>query len=181
MNRTVELLRLIDYCNSIVGRKKLQKIVHILKESGHPFPYRYGFHFHGAFSAELKAEIDALLSEELIEEKEDGSLYGGFHQYQYHSTDRAKEFLLGLDTGAPKWAPLAARLNAKPAQELEAISTVLYLRQHGCPEFDLKTRFEQLKPHLADKFESSMRFIREAITRSPSTDSVNVGAKGAND
>ncbi len=160
MSRVIELLRLFKTCSSIIGRKKLQKMVFILKELGNPLSYRYSYHLHGVFSAELKAEIDTLVAQQLIEQSEDDAMYGEFHQYKYASTGRLSKLLkIGGYHDQPNWSGVAKQLNLKSPQELEAISTIMFLERQGCSEVDLKSRFEQLKPQLALKYDAAKRFI----------------------
>lgn len=164
MNRTIELIRLVMVCGHIDGRKKLQKIVHILKEAGHPFDYRYGFHFHGPFSVELKGEIDLLTAERLIEEKEGATDSGAFPQYSYTASSEAAKLLKNVPcSDTPGWAELAKSLNAKSAQELETISTVVYLMRHGNTVDALSEQFKQLKPQLVAQFDSAKAFADKVI------------------
>ncbi len=161
MSRTVELLRLLCVCERVEGRKKLQKLVHILREAGHPFAYRYGYHFHGPFSTELKGEIDALVEEKLIIEHPGESDFGDFIQYTYRPGEGASALLDSLGHRSPvAWASLAKDLNAKSAQELEAISTIIYLIRNGCTTESLLDRFGQLKPYLAGQFEGASKYAQ---------------------
>jgi uncharacterized protein YwgA len=159
---------LLGACKRVDGRKKLQKIVHILREAGYPFAYRYGYHFHGPFSDELKADIDALASENLVNEQECGTTFGGFKQYTYSLSDSARSLIESLGaTGLPSWSDLAEELNEKPAQELESISTIIYLMRSGCAEPQLRTRFGQLKPHLAGYFDNASAFAQRVTNLKP--------------
>lgn len=153
MNRTIELLRVIECCGRIEGRKKLQKIVHILKEAGAPLGYRYGYHFHGPFSAELKGEIDTLVAEELLREEEGATPVADYKQYSYALGEAGAQVLRRYaPKERPEWQGLAAELNRKSAQELEAVSTLLYLRRHGYEGERLRAQFAQLKPQLTGGF-----------------------------
>lgn len=164
MNRAVELLRLIAICDRIEGRKKLQKIVHILREAGHPFTYRYGYHFHGPFSAELKGEIDSLVAESIIDEREGETFSGDFKQYAYTLSNSGRSIIDSFGgRESPPWAVLACELNEKPAQELEAISTLVYLVRSGCTDAQIQQRFDQLKPHLAGYFDAALPFALQVI------------------
>lgn len=163
MSRTVELLRLVQVCRKIEGRKKLQKIVHILREAGYPFHYRYSFHLHGPFSAELKRDIDLFSEENLLDERESTTRYGEFAQYEYRPTDQTNILLseLEADSEPVVWSSLAVRLNEKSAQELEAISTILYLLRSGTKRDELKARFESLKPQLSSNYQTAESFALE--------------------
>jgi uncharacterized protein len=164
VSRAIELLRLIAVCEQVEGRKKLQKIVHILREAGYPFPFRYGYHFHGPFSAELKGEIDSLVTDGLIDEIPGETLYDN-RMYSYRLSKEAEEFCLGDDRHPePQWASLARILNEKPAQELEAISTLIYLVRSGFREEALADRFAQLKPHLRDYYSTAQASAKLVIS-----------------
>lgn len=167
MNRTIELLRLVQSCARIDGRKKLQKMVHILKEAGYPFDYRYRFHFHGPFSAELKGEIDILSKEELISEEESATGFGDFRQYTFKASPAMNNLLneMGL-VGSPAWEPLAKSLNAKSAQELEAISTIIFLVRNGAKTTDLRGQFKRLKPQLESVYDSAASFANGILAES---------------
>lgn len=162
MNRTIELIRLVKVCERIDGRKKLQKIVHLLKEAGHPLDYRFGFHFHGPFSAELKGEIDLLTSEQLIEETCGSTDSGSFPQFSYAVSSSADALLQSVGGAQnPEWGACAKSLNKKSAQELESISTIVYLIRHGVDEASLNNKFKELKPHLFGYLESSKATARQ--------------------
>jgi len=154
MNRTLELLRLVQTCGQIDGRKKLQKIVHVLKEVGYPFDFRYGFHFHGPFSAELKAEIDGLKCEDLVEEQDSSDPSSEFRHYSYSVSDAGAALLKNVyENQSPDWATLAQKLNSFAAKELEAISTIVFLMQMGKTNGDIDEQFKTLKPQLVREFE----------------------------
>jgi uncharacterized protein YwgA len=157
MNRIVELLRLIQTCEKVEGRKKLQKIVHLLKEAGFPFDYRYGFHYHGPFSAELKGEIDRLVAEGFLDEAASQPSSAEYRQYSYAVRPAAQAVLANSESARPGWSDVAKSLNAKSAQELEAISTVAYLRRHGYEAESLRDRFTQLKPQLSAYLDNALR------------------------
>lgn len=165
MSRMFELLRLVDTCREIQGRKKLQKMVHLLREAGHPFGYRFEFHFHGPFSAELKGAIDSFVAQKLIAERV-AEPPGEYRQYSYASTPELKRLLEDFGgTGDPEWAELAKRLNGKPAQDLEAISTVAFLMRCGHGGDELKERFMALKPQLANLFDSAQTEAGRIVAR----------------
>ena len=154
MNRTIELMKLISTCNQVDGRKKLQKVVHILRSLGYPFEYRYSFHYHGPFSVELKSEIDKLVESGLVSEKEEPA--GNYTKYVYSTTEAARQILQSVDYSAEApWTQLSHHLSHKSAQELEALSTILYLRELGYSDDKLKAEFGKLKPQLTPLWENS--------------------------
>lgn len=155
MKRAVELLRLINSCESIKGRKKLQKIVHILQCSGHSFGFKYSFYHHGPFSADLKNEIDFLVSSDFVSEEEKAR--GEYTQYVYSLNPSCLSVMkpMGLEI-EPDWRELARELSKRPAKVLESISTILYLFDLDLSESEVRDEFKRLKPHLVDKLETSM-------------------------
>ncbi|MCX6879888.1 MAG: hypothetical protein NTW21_39700 [Verrucomicrobia bacterium] len=155
---------LLKKVEAIETRKKFQKIVHILQVMGAPFPESYDFHHYGAYSAELRGELDAFKAEDLIIEPEIPGPYPSF-------TVKPTVKLLGLldklqITEEAEWLRWAEDLNRKSPRELEGISTLLYLYQRLWPQASWSGKFTELKPHLAenyDRFESeSLRLLETA-------------------
>jgi uncharacterized protein len=154
MEGMLQLLRLINSLGKVEGRKKLQKIVHILKSCGHEFPQHFGYLHYGPFSSEVAAEIDSLVSGSLVREQRVAKPY---ETYVYESGDSARQLLGDLkQAGTPVWHDLASHLNGKPVSELEALSTVLYLRANGFAGDKLKTRFAELKPSLKRLYDKAL-------------------------
>lgn len=158
MSGMLQLLKLIHSCEEVGGRKKLQKIVHILKTCGHAedFPQDFGYLHYGPFSAEVAAEVDQLTDGDspLIHEVRP---QGKFDPYRYRATEAAGDLLEKLcETDVPAWADRAVELNQRETLELEAISTVLYLQGNGFTGEKLESRFAKLKPSLAGRFDDAL-------------------------
>ncbi len=156
MNNALNIALLVAACSRIEGRKKLQKIVYLLQQMGHEadFPHEFGYLHYGPYSRHLRSEIDYLSAkgeDALLDEKEED--HGSHRTYTYEPSavflDLAKELDLPQD---PPWAATARELAIRDAQDLEAISTVVYLRNMGVAESDLASRFAALKPGLAGRF-----------------------------
>ncbi len=146
---------LLKKVEAIETRKKFQKIVHILQVMGAPFPESYDFHHYGAYSAELRNELDAFKDEELIIEPE---IQGQFTSFTVKPTDKLLGLLGQLSPSEDEaWLDWAFELNRKSPRELEGISTLLYLHQRVWPQASWRDKFGELKPHLAanyDRYES---------------------------
>lgn len=154
MQGMLQLLRLIDSLERVEGRKKLQKIVYILKARGHNFPQHFGYLHYGPFSIEVAAEIDSLVSGALIDEKGDGQ---PFEAYVYTTRDTARKLLNDLKQSiSPEWKTLAKALNQKYVGDLEAMSTILYLKANGFKGDALQSRFIELKPTLKSSFAGAL-------------------------
>ncbi len=162
MQGMLQLLRLIDSLGKVEGRKKLQKIVHILQARGYDFPQHYGYLHYGPFSSDVAAETDALVSGQLITQKGEGQ---PMEAYVYSATNAARKLLTDLkQLTEPKWKALATDLNKKAANELEAISTILFLQRNGFEGDRLKTRFKELKPALVTLYGVALKSIQKFPT-----------------
>ncbi len=153
--------RLILELGNVDGRKRLQKLVHLLGAGSHAdFKQRFILHYYGPFSRQLVAQVDFLSAAEFVEETREES--GG---YSYRvAGDEAKEqisTLHGTATESPPWADLARQLNDKSTEVLEAVSTLVYLHSHGVGAETLQETFAQTKPHLTRHFSDARRFAEE--------------------
>ena len=156
MDGIVNVAILIHVCGQVEGRKKLQKMVYILQAKGYPFREQFSYHHYGPYSSQLKREIDLLVREDSEVVSEDADQTGPYSAFKYSAGNKMESFLkIGGATSEPEWASLAKELNKKCAQELEAISTVLFLRDRGFADKRLEDRFRQLKPDLASDFDAT--------------------------
>ena len=158
---------LLKKVEAIETRKKFQKIVHILQVMGAPFPESYDFHHYGAYSAELRGELDAFKAEDLITEPE---VSGAFTSFTVKPTAKLLELLDKVQiTEEAEWLQWAETLNQKSPRDLEGISTLLYLHQRLWPQTSWRGKFTELKPHLAanyDRYESEALRLLETAGKS---------------
>ena len=128
MSSIIELARLVDTCKEIRGRVKLQKIVHILQESGHSdFDEDYTYLHHGPYSSDLAREVDELVGGGYVDQEE--QQISSYTMYVYKSTSKLDEVSHDLwNEEQPSWADQASALNKKSSKELEAISTIMFLQ-----------------------------------------------------
>jgi uncharacterized protein YwgA len=145
---TIQIAQLVCLLGRIEGRKKMQKLVHILQELGYPFAERFDYSFYGMYSTQLRGELDALETEKLIVQEQGPTAFGDV-AYTFKSTPELQRLLneIGVES-QPAWREVARRLNGFSAQILEGISTVLFLRRRGLKGEELKGRLLALKPHL---------------------------------
>lgn len=149
---------LLKKVEAIETRKKFQKLVHILQVMGAPFPETYDFHHYGAYSSELRGELDAFKAEDLIDETE---IPGQFVSFTVKPTAKLLGLLDKLQiTDEPEWLRWAAELNRESPGVLEGVSTLLYLHQRLWPQASWRGKFTELKPHLAGGYD---RFERKAL------------------
>jgi len=144
----LQLAHLVARLQKVKGRKKMQKLVHILQELGHPFPERFEYSYYGMYSVELRNELDRLQSESLIveEPQENGS---GDTTYVVKSTPDLDRLVSTLKDESTEWVKVAHQLNQWSAPTLEGISTILFFWNRGLEGAQLKQRVLALKPHLS--------------------------------
>lgn len=164
MEHLLNIALLVKVCGEIRGRKKLQKIVHILQEAGHPFREPFGYLHYGPYSSVLKAELDELISKNVKLLAEEPRPVSEFSEYVYTPTERLEEVLdsLGIEK-EPKWNDLARELNEETAEQLEAVSTILYLRRLNFVGDRLKNKFQELKPKLANRLDRALSKADEVV------------------
>ena len=156
MHPVIRLGTLLLHLNGVEGRKKFQKLVYILQAAGAPFPERFELSLFGAYSSELKAELDAMKAEQLLDEVFSAGWIYPFYTLKPGAALRPLfEELEIKETGT--WLSLAERLNRESASTLEGVSTILYLRQRNWQDTSLKERFVALKPHLAARYDDLYR------------------------
>lgn len=160
MNPAVQIALLLKVLGRVAGRKKFQKLVHILQHLGYPFSERFEYSYYGMYSQELRGELDALASDDLIAEEQD-TTYGGQPTFTYLPTEKLDPLLdeLKLAGEVPVWAKMAKHLNRFEAQVLEGISTIFFLQKLGVSGDQLKAKFASLKPHLVYEFEFCQKQI----------------------
>jgi uncharacterized protein YwgA len=166
MQPVISVLRLFNVLDTIEGRKKLHKIIHILQRTGFEKEFSQDFSYlhYGPYSEDVSYEISTLTKEQLIEEQQHAG--DAYLTYIYKNTARNRTLLKSIKQDAkPKWEARAKYLNAKSAQDLEAISTILFLQRNGFEGERLKTRFGELKPNLKAKFPAALNEIEKIKTK----------------
>ena len=150
MHPTIHVAQLIKLLGRIEGRKKLQKIVHILQELGAPFIQPFEYSRYGMYSQQLTSEIRHLVTDELVTENLENC--DGSQAYVFCSSAELNEILSDLSVDPePSWGNTARQLNQLTPQILEGISTIFFLRRRGFIGERLRTHLVALKPHL-EKF-----------------------------
>ncbi|MBM7095532.1 YwgA family protein [Bacillus sp. H-16] len=136
LNEHAKLLSLIQQAGEIVGRKKLQKIVYIVKKLDLPFYEKYQFRMYGPYSEELSVRMEEMRDLGFISEvKEDKSSY---HQFRYSLTEKGEEFLTISDFEFPDPKEMLDDLNSKSSRFLELVSTMFYFEDLSNEEIKQK-------------------------------------------
>lgn len=152
--------RLVSVLRRVDGRKRLQKIAHILKCEGFAeFDQKFALHYFGPFSNELAGQVDFAVSTGLIQETKEGETF------VYTAHDLGNELsssarFLNL-TPKPKWADLAMELDKNDTAFLEALSTLVFLSEAGFAGPKLRQEFVATKPQLQSRFRSVDRYAKD--------------------
>ncbi|MCP3033495.1 YwgA family protein [Halobacillus sp. A1] len=119
-----KLMQFFSSSEAIVGRKRLQKMIYILKKCEVPFEERYQFHFYGPYSEELTLRIEEMCNLGFISEtKEEKKNY---YQYRYQVTDAGREFMEHYEESLPPLNAHIDAMNEKSSRFLELVSTMLF-------------------------------------------------------
>lgn len=155
------LLELLNSLGVIEGRKKLQKMIHLIEASGVNLPFKYEYHFYGPYSAQLQEEINVLVNQGFLEE------YKKNETYIYEITQRGKDFKNKLEESYSFSfdfdEKLLASLNKKSSQFLEMVSTYAFLLDSGYNTEGAKLKAIELKPHLKHLIDDAIDFFDKQI------------------
>lgn len=165
LESSLAVARLVGSLEKIEGRKRLQKIVHLLKSKGYPeFDQEFSLHYYGPFSRQLAAQIDFLRQIELIEELEDDPI-AAYAYVPVRVVVEGKEVsaldALDDEQDEPSWGSVAESLNKQDTSFLEALSTVVYLHKIRWKGERLQQEFCRIKPNLAGKFQEVANYAAE--------------------
>lgn len=161
MHPIVPLLQLLNVVGRIEGRKRLQKMVHILQELGAGFPESFQYSFYGMYSLQLKSEIDVLKEECLAKE-----LRLPNASFAVERTDDLENLLKNFELNVePSWAGRARYLNSLTPVVLEGVSTIFYLRKTETDETAVRNRLLTLKPHLQSSVDRCFEEARAVTAR----------------
>jgi uncharacterized protein len=155
-----KLMAFFEQAEEVVGRKRLQKMVYILKKTGYDFSERYSFHFYGPYSEELSTRIEELCNLGfLVEEKEKEK---GYYQYRYTLTDQGTSFLDDSKVQAPNMSELIEKMDSKSSKFLELVSTMLYFDTFPKEEIEQKVLTVKSKQNYTDEdLQEAWAFIEE--------------------
>jgi uncharacterized protein len=158
MHPIIPLLQLVHSLKRIEGRKKLQKMVHILKELGAPFSEPFEYSFYGMYSLQLRKEVTVLESEQLVRENEQPAPCNNT-TFVLESTSELDKLIADFElTNPPEWIEQARKLNDWTPQELEGVSTILFLQRTERNPEAVRNRLLALKPRLADVVDTCMEY-----------------------
>ncbi|BFH60496.1 YwgA family protein [Paenibacillus azoreducens] len=157
------LLCIFDNVDSVYGRKKVQKMVHLLETSGTELPFKYEYHYYGPYSAEVQEEIGFLVQQGFLDEiKHDEA-------YEYVITDRGRNFKTTLEDDGGYSIDLNERLlnsmTKESSQFLEMVSTYAFLIDSGYEAGSAREKALELKPHLERFVDKAVNYYNEKIKK----------------
>ncbi|MFC0525189.1 YwgA family protein [Pontibacillus salicampi] len=159
LNDHAKLVKFFSQCNEVIGRKRLQKMIYILKKAGFPFEERYQFHFYGPYSEELTLRVEELCNLGFIEEKWEKK--SNYYQYRYTLTDGGEEFLTHYqDMKFPVMTRFIDQMNGQSSRFLELVSTMLYFDELTRDEIEEKVQAVKSKQnYTAEELQEAWTFI----------------------
>ena len=163
MSRSLVVGRLILDLDGVRGRKRLQKIVHLIsKVIPDRLDYRFILYHYGPFSRELAEDIDFLQDLSIITESKPSPQCS---YYTYSVGDKEIADLLRELTDAPgqRWVELVDTLKDGNVgtPDLEALSTAVYLHEHPAGSGTMREQFARVKPHLTDRLNTALDLGRK--------------------
>jgi len=157
---TSSVLSIFAVVGKVQGRKKIQKMVHLLDAAGNRMPFKYEYHHYGPYSAELQAELNDLSQKNLLHEDIQDETY------VYEITDKGREYKAKLDRLGFEVsidAELVKSLAKKSSQFLEMVSTYAFLLNSGLKPQEAREKALELKFHLKDYIDSAIDFYNRTI------------------
>lgn len=158
------VLNIFDEMGELKGRKRLQKIVHLLEHKGIAMNFRFNYHHYGPYSSDLQGETNELVDEGFLYEfQENGT-------YNYKITEKGTEFIRKLEESFLSELDKVyvqknciTLLNGKSSQFLELVSTYAFLLETGYDGESAYSKARELKPHLAYMMDDAVEFYNQFI------------------
>lgn len=154
------VLSIFSIVGRVHGRKKVQKMVHLLKVAGARMPFKYEYHHYGPYSAALQAELNDLDREGYLHESIEDETY------VYEITDKGRKFKEQLEQFGIKVEidrELVKSMARKSSQFLEMVSTYAYLIDAGYKPDEARDKALKLKDHLRDFLDEAISFYNGNI------------------
>jgi hypothetical protein len=154
------LLSVFCEVGKVYGRKKIQKMVHLLEAAGTRMPFKYEYHYYGPYSAELQAEINDLVRQGFLDENKADDAY------IYEITNKGRQFKEMLDRSGKTVElnrELVRDMSQKSSPFLEMVSTYAFLIDAGYDREKAKHKAIELKPHLAHLISQAISYYDEQV------------------
>lgn len=158
------ILKLIDSSDAkIIGRKRLQKLVYIMKNKRFPIPQNFTYYHYGPYSQELNSTVSELTASGLLEETNTPQ------GYEYKLTEDGKAFINLLEKNKlvekyevdNKTKEIIKHIKKKEPSLLELTSTILFLQNYGESLEGAFSKALELKPHLKTHVKDTKKLLDE--------------------
>lgn len=156
------ILKLIEATGGKVGgRKRLQKLTHIIKNLGFPIPLDFIYYRYGPYSPELGATISNLNALRLLKESHRKQIF------EYEITKNGKAFIKLLEKNnlvekydiPDKINKAVNFISQKDPSLLELVSTIMFLMEYGESYKKACTEAKKLKPHLRNHMQDAKHML----------------------
>ncbi|GMV50925.1 MAG: hypothetical protein AMXMBFR67_24680 [Nitrospira sp.] len=132
------ILAIVSTSGKVEGRKRLQKMVHLVKQSGADIPVAFRIHHYGPFSEDVANSAEMMVFEGELEE--DIEKAGPYDTFQYlYSTKRTPSV-------SSKLREMIMKLNQYSTVELEVASTIAFFQAEGLDHDKAVEQAKVLKP-----------------------------------
>ncbi|WP_226581511.1 YwgA family protein [Halobacillus litoralis] len=158
LEKHAKLMQFFSSTEEIVGRKKLQKMIYILKKCEIPFEEKYQFHFYGPYSEELTLRVEEMCNLGFINETREEKK--NYYQYRYQLTESGREFLKHYEMNLPPLTRHIEEMNGRSSRFLELVSTMLFFEDLPKEEISEKVFTVKSAQNYTDKdIEDGWKFI----------------------
>lgn len=145
------ILNLFNIVKKIDG-ERIQKIVYILKNNGVNIADNFHYQYNGAYSSDLKLELDYLVDKKFLK------VIPNEESYEYVLNSELDDTL--IDNDINRFSDLIIDLNGKDVKILELISTIFYLKNCGVVEKEkIITKVNILKPQLIYYLDDALSYV----------------------
>jgi uncharacterized protein len=145
------ILAVVETAGKVEGRKRLQKMVHLLQVAGVNVPAEFRIHHYGPFSDELASVAGSMVLEGELEEEAEP--VGPYDTYQYlYSAPSSGRSRINSEMKA-----LIQTLDRYSTVELEVASTIAFFEEQGHDRQEAIEQTKSIKPR-----KTTARVLRQA-------------------
>lgn len=167
----------VQRCETVHSRLKVQKIFYVLKSLGYPVRERFEYRHYGPYSDDLAADLQSAVNATYVQERmtetageEDEEPY---RRYDYSLGRRGSEFIIHqfsldptLAAVADAMASVAEELNQSRPLQLELVATLMFLQDENVRRDLIVGVLRGSKPQYTDaEVRAALDFIADLRSR----------------
>lgn len=155
----ISLLGRVVNCvgRSIEGRKKAQKLIFVLQRLGViEEVYKFSWAFYGVYSSEVTLDFEQGENFGLFIEDTD---YAG--QYPTYTIKIKNEAGWNLESLPPDVEEKIKKINSMDTPLLEVVSSIIYFKDKGYSDDEVRRLLDAHKGHLKDRFNEGFKIFRQ--------------------